>query len=402
VDGGHEFGGRNEMALDFDLGEEFESIRKMVRTFAEKEIAPVAEELDEKEEFSSSLTRRMGELGLFGPFVSEAYGGSDIGYLGYIIATEEIARIDGSQAATLAAGNSLGIYPIYTFGSEEQKRQWLPDLCAGKTLASFGLTEPDAGSDAGASKTTSALEKGEWVINGSKVFITNSSSDISTVCVVQAVTGRRPDGRNELSCILVPNGTPGFTAKTMHKKMVWRSSNTGELAFTDCRVPKENLLGKQGEGFHQMLQTLDGGRLSIAAMGLGGAQGAYELAMNYAREREQFGRPIGSFQANTFKLADMYTEIEMARLLLYKATWLADNKKPITKEAAMAKLICSETFHRVVNHAVQLHGGYGLMKEYAVERHYRNQKLLDIGEGTSEVQRIVIARHIGVPCDPIR
>ena len=388
------------MALNFDLDEELESIRKMVRAFSEKEIAPVAEELDEKEEFSVQLTHRMGELGLLGPFVSEQYGGSDIGYMGYIIATEEIARIDGSQAATLAAGNSLGIYPIYTFGSEEQKRQWLPDLCAGQKLASFGLTEPDAGSDAGDSKTTALLDGDEWVINGSKIFITNSSSDISAVCIVQAVTGKRPDGRKELSCILVPNGTPGFSAKTMHKKMVWRASNTGELYFADCRVPKENLLGRQGEGFHQMLQTLDGGRLSIAAMGLGGAQGAYELSMKYAHEREQFGRAIGSFQVNAFKLADMYTEIEMARLLLYKACWLADNKKPYTKESAMAKLVCSETYHRVVNHAVQLHGGYGLMKEYAVERHYRNQKLLDIGEGTSEVQRIVIARHIGVPGDP--
>ncbi len=389
------------MPLNFDFDDELESIRKMVRTFAEKEIAPVAEELDEKEEFSSLLTHRMGELGLFGPFVSEDYGGSDIGYMGYIIATEEIARIDGSQAATLAAANSLGIYPIYTFGSEEQKQQWLPDLCAGKKLASFGLTEPDAGSDAGASKTTALLDGDDWVINGSKVFITNSSSDLSAVCVLQAVTGKRSDGRSELSGILVPNGTPGFTAKTMHKKMVWRASNTGELYFKDCRVPKENLLGQRGEGFHQMLQTLDGGRLSIAAMGLGGAQGAYELAMKYAHEREQFGRPIGAFQVNAFRLADMYTEIEMARLLLYKATWLADNRRPYTKESAMAKLACSETYHRVVNHAVQLHGGYGLMKEYAVERHYRNQKLLDIGEGTSEIQRIVIARNIGVPGDPI-
>ncbi|MBW2058764.1 MAG: acyl-CoA dehydrogenase family protein [Deltaproteobacteria bacterium] len=388
------------MPLDFDLDEEKESIRKMVRAFAEKEIAPVAQELDDREEFSLHLTKRMGELGLFGPFVPEEYGGSDIGYLGYIIATEEIARIDGSQAATLAAANSLGIYPIHTFGTEEQKRLWLPDLCAGKRLAAFGLTEPGAGSDAGASKTTALLEKDHWVINGSKIFITNSSTEISAVCIVQARTGRRPDGKSELSCILVPNGTPGFTAKTMHGKMVWRASNTGELFFDQCRVPKENLLGEKGQGFRQMLQTLDGGRLSIAAMGLGGAQGAYELAMRYSREREQFGRPIGSFQVNAFKLADMHTEIEMARLLLYKACWLADNRRSYTKEAAMAKLVCSETYHRVVNHAVQLHGGYGLMKEYAVERHYRNQKLLDIGEGTSEVQRIVIARHIGVPGEP--
>ena len=385
------------MALDFDLTEEQEMVRKMIRTFAEKEIAPVAQELDDNEEFSVPLTKRMGELGLFGFCVSEEYGGSDMGYLSYIIATEEIARIDGSQAATLAAGCSLGISPIHQFGNEDQKSQWLPDLVAGKTLASFGLTEPDAGSDAGATKTAATLEGDHLVINGSKVFITNSSTEISAVCVVQAVTGRSQDGLKELSCILVPNGTPGFIAKPMHGKMVWRASNTGELSFDDCRVPEENLLGKRGEGFHQMLETLDGGRLSIGAMGLGGAQGAFECAMKYAHERKQFGRPIGSFQVNAFKLADMYTEIEMARLVLYKACWLADNKRPFSKESAMAKLVCSETYHRVANHAVQLHGGYGLMKEYPVERHYRNQKLLDIGEGTSEVQRIVIARHIGVP-----
>jgi len=385
------------MALDFDLTDEQQMLRKMVRNFAEKEIAPVAQELDEKETFSYALTKRMGDLGLFGPFVSEEYGGSNVGYVSYIIATEEIARIDGSQAATLAAGNSLGISPIYYFGNDEQKRNWLPDLCAGNALSSFGLTEPDAGSDAGASRTTATLEGTEWVINGSKIFITNSATEISKVCVVQAVTGKRDDGKNELSCILVPNGTPGFETRTMHGKMVWRASNTGELYFKDCRVPGENLLGRRGDGFHQMLATLDGGRLSIAAMGLGGAQGAFELALKYANEREQFGKPIGSFQVNAFKLADMATEVELARLLLYKACWLCENHRPFSKEAAMAKMFCSEMYHRVANQAVQIHGGYGLMKEYAVERHYRNQKLLDIGEGTSEVQRIVIARHIGVP-----
>ncbi len=385
------------MALSFDLTDEQQMLRKMVRNFAEKEIAPVAQELDEKETFSYPLTNRMGDLGLFGPFVSEEYGGSNVGYVSYIIATEEIARIDGSQAATLAAGNSLGISPIYYYGNEEQRRKWLPDLCSGKALSSFGLTEPDAGSDAGASRTTATLEGMEWVINGSKIFITNSATEISKVCVVQAVTGKREDGKNELSCILVPNGTPGFETRTMHGKMVWRASNTGELYFKDCRVPKENLLGRRGDGFHQMLATLDGGRLSIAAMGLGGAQGAFELALKYANEREQFGKPIGSFQVNAFKLADMATEVELARLLLYKACWLCENHRPFSKEAAMAKMFCSEMYHRVANQAVQIHGGYGLMKEYAVERHYRNQKLLDIGEGTSEVQRVVIARHIGVP-----
>ncbi len=385
------------MGLDFDLTEEQQMLRKMVRNFAEKEIAPIAQPLDDNEEFSYTLTKRMGDLGLFGPFVPETYEGSNVGYISYIIAVEEIARIDGSQAATLAAGNSLGISPIYYYGNEEQRQTWLPSLCKGEALSSFGLTEPNAGSDAGASKTTAVLEGDHWVINGSKIFITNSTTDISKVCVVQAMTGKREDGKNELSCILVPNGTPGFITKTMHGKMVWRSSNTGELFFNDCKVPKENLLGRRGDGFHQMLATLDGGRLSIAAMGLGGAQGAFELALKYAGEREQFGRQIGAFQVVAFKLADMATEIEMARLLLYRACWLCENDRPFSKEAAMAKLFCSEMYHRVANEAVQIHGGYGLMKEYPVERHYRNQKLLDIGEGTSEVQRIVIARHIGVP-----
>ena len=385
------------MALNFDLPKDSELTRKVVREFAEKEIAPVAQELDDKEEFSYDLTRKMGDLDFFGPFVSEEYGGSDVGYLNYIIIVEEIARIDGSQAATIAAGNSLGIAPIYYFGTEEQKKKWLPDLCKGKILASFGLTEPDAGSDAGASRTTAVLDGDEWVINGSKIFITNSATDMSAVCIVQCVTDFSNPQKPEISCILVENGTKGFTAEPMHHKMCWRSSNTGELTFQDCRVPKENLLGARGEGFHQMLKTLDGGRLSIAAMGLGGAQGSFELALDYSKKRKQFGRPIGSFQANAFKLADMATEVEMARLLLYKACWLADNKRVTPKEGAMAKLVCSETYYRCANHAVQLHGGYGLMKDYAVERHYRNQKLLDIGEGTSEVQRIVIARNIGVP-----
>jgi alkylation response protein AidB-like acyl-CoA dehydrogenase len=385
------------MALSFDLTEEQDMMRRMVRQFAEKEILPVCVELDEKEEFSVHLTRRMAELGLFGSIVAEEYGGTDVGYLSYIISVEEIARVDGSQAATLAAGVSLGISPIFYYGNEEQKKEWLPKLCNGEILASFGLTEPNAGSDAGASKTAAVLENGYWVINGSKIFITNSASEISGICVVQAVTGKRSDGKNELSCILVPNGTEGFETRPMHGKMCWRASNTGELYFTDCMVPEENLLGRRGEGFHQMLATLDGGRLSIGAMGLGGAQGAFEAALNYSREREQFGRPIGSFQINAFKMADMATQIEMARLLLYKACWLRDNNREFSKEAAMAKLVCSEVFHECANHAVQLHGGYGLMNEYRVEKFYRNQKLLEIGEGTSEVQRIVIARHVGVP-----
>jgi len=338
----------------------------------------------------------MAALGLFGMFVSEEYGGSHVGYVSYIIAVEEIARVDGSQAATVAAGNSLGIGPIYYYGNKEQKEQWLPRLCTGEILASFGLTEPNAGSDAGASKTTAVLKDGHWIINGSKIFITNSTSPMAGVCTVQTISGTRPDGKKEVSCILVPSDAPGFKKVHMTKKMMWRASDTGELYFHDVTVPEGNLLGKRGEGFHQMLETLDGGRLSIAAMGLGGAQGAYEEALKYAKEREQFGKPIGKFQINAFKLADMAMEIEAARNLLYKACWLREQGRPFGQVAAMAKLYCSEVMSRTVNQAVQLHGGYGLMKEYPVERFYRDQKLLEIGEGTSEVQRIVISRNLGL------
>ena len=380
---------------DFELSEEQKMIRASIRDFAEGEIAPVAEELDEHEQFSVELTKKMGDIGLFGIFVNPEYGGSGLDYLSYIIAVEEVARIDGSQAATVAAGNSLGIGPLYYFGNQKQKEKWLPELCRGEKLASFGLTEPEAGSDASATKTTAKLENQQWTINGSKIFITNSSSPISSVCMVLAKTGKRTDGKDELSSILVPNGTPGFETKTMKKKLMWRSSDTGELYFDDCQVPEENLLGKRGEGFHQMMETLDNGRLAIAAMGLGGSQGAYELAMKYSKERHQFGVPISTFQVNAFKLADMATEIETARALLYKACRMKNAGLPFSKIAAMSKLYCSEVMGRVVDHAVQLHGGYGLMKEYAVERFYRDQKLLTIGEGTSEIQRLVISRHIG-------
>jgi len=381
--------------MDFALSMEQEILRNTVRDFAEKEIAPRARELDEKEEFSLDTCRAMGELGLFGMVVDEAYGGQGMDYLSYIIAVEELARVDGSHAATVAAGNSLGIGPIFYRGSEEQKKKYLPDLCAGKSLWGFGLTEPSAGSDAGAARTTAVLDGDEWVINGSKIFITNASTPISRGVTVMARTGKRPGGQPELSCILVEQGTTGFEARPMHGKLMWRSSNTSELYFEDCRVPRENLLGERGKGFHQMLETLDAGRLSIGAMGVGGAQGAFELAMRYAKSREQFGRPISTFQVNAFKLADMATQIEAARLLLYNACWLKDNHKGFGKLAAMAKLFASEVMGQVVSEAVQLHGGYGLMKEYDVERFFRDQKLLTIGEGTSEIQRLVIARLIG-------
>jgi len=381
--------------MDYSLSMEQEILRKSVRDFAEKEIKPVARELDEKEEFSYDTMRKMAELGLFGMFVSEKYGGQGMDYVSYIIATEEIARVDGSHAATVAAANSLGIGPLYYFGNEEQKQKYLPKLCAGETLWGFGLTEPNAGSDAGNSKTTAVLDGDEWVINGSKIFITNASTEITSGITALSRSGTREDGRPELSCILIEQDTPGYEAREMHGKMMWRASNTSELYFDDCRVPKDNLLGPRGNGFYQMMQTLDGGRLSIGAMGLGGAQGCFEMALKYSNERVQFGKPISKFQVNAFKLADMALEIECARLLLYKACWLRDNDKPFSKEAAMGKLYCSEVMYRCANHAVQLHGGYGLMKEYDIERFYRDQKLLDIGEGTSEVQRIVISRLIG-------
>jgi short-chain 2-methylacyl-CoA dehydrogenase len=381
--------------VDFDLSQEQEMIRREVRSFAEKEIVPVAGDLDEREEFSSSLTRKMGEIGLFGMVVPERYEGQGLDYLAYIIAVEEIARADGSQAATIAAGNSLGICPIYYFGNEEQKRRFLPPLCRGEALWGFGLTEPTAGSDAGGSKTTAVQDGSDWILNGSKIFITNAACDMSMGATVQAITGMRDGNKPEYTCFLVETGMRGYKAVPMKGKMMWRSSNTAELYFDDVRVPNANMLGNKGDGFHQMLKTLDGGRLSIGSMGLGGAVGAYELAIKYARSREQFGQPISKFQAIAFKLADCATEIECARNLLYKACWLRDRNRPFAKEAAMAKLYCSELMGRVADHAVQIHGGYGLMKDYKVERFYRDHKLLEIGEGTSEVQRIVISRHIG-------
>lgn len=381
--------------FSFELTEEQQELRDSVRRFAEQEIWPRAIELDEKEEFSVELTQKMGDLGYFGLFVSDKYGGSGLDYISYILVVEELSRVDGSNAATVAAANSLGIGPIYYFGTEEQKEQWLPILCSGQGLAGFGLTEPNAGSDAGGSKTTAKKVDGGWVINGSKIFITNSSNPMTKVIIVQAVTGERENGKKEYSCFLVPADSEGLTAKQIHGKLMWRSSDTGELYFDDLFVPDSALLGSQGDGFRQMLSTLDRGRLSIAAMGVGGAQGAYELALKYAQERKQFGQPISKFQAIGFKLADMATEIEAARLLNYQACWRCQNGMSFGKEAAMAKLYASEVMGRVATEAVQVHGGYGLMKEYHVERFFRDQKLLEIGEGTSEIQRMVISRYIG-------
>ncbi len=380
--------------MDFTLNEEQRAIRDAVRDFALNEIRPRAAGLDEKEEFSAELTRKMGEIGLFGITIPSEYGGQGLDYLAYIIAVEELSRVDGSQAATVAAHNSLGIGPIYYYGTEAQKRRYLSRLCTGEALWSFGLTEPDAGSDSRGSRTTARKVDGGWLINGSKIFITNGSNPLCIGSTVQCVTDRE-GGKPEFTCFLVENGTPGFTARAMHGKLMWRGSDTAELAFADCFVPDENMLGARGAGSRQMLETLDSGRLSIAAMGLGCAQGAFDEALAYAGQRQQFGRPIIKFQVNSFKLADMALKCELARTLLYKACWLRDTGQPFEKEAAMSKLYCSEIAGQVSDEAVQLHGGYGLMKEYAVERFYRDSRLLRIGEGTSEIQRMVISRLIG-------
>jgi alkylation response protein AidB-like acyl-CoA dehydrogenase len=312
----------------------------------------------------------------------------------YIIAVEELARIDSSQAATIAAHISLGIGPIIEFGTEEQKIKYLPMLSTGDATWAFGLTEPNAGSDSRNTSSHAEVEDGHWIINGSKTFITNGSSSINKGATVQVVTANN-NGKKEFSTILVDADTPGFKRIPMHDKMMWRASDTAQLFFEDCKVPVENLLGKRGEGSHIMLQTLDGGRLSIAAMGLGLAQGAYEMALNYAKQRKQFGKPIAQFQAIAFKLADMATKIELARNLLYKAVWLKQSNQSFALEAAMSKLYCSEIAREVADEAVQIFGGYGLMKEYDIERFYRDQRILQIGEGTSEIQRLVISRHIG-------
>lgn len=380
--------------MDIYSNEQHHLIRQSVRDFAEKVVQPVAQQLDEEEKFSPEITKQMGELGLFGMVVPEKFGGGGMDNLSYIIAVEELARVDGSQAATIAAHNSLGIGPILNFGKKEKKEKYLPKLCTGDHLWAFGLTEAEAGSDSRASKTQAILKDGKWKINGSKLFITNASSELAAGVTVQAITNIHPDGRKEFSTILVEKDTAGYSQIAMKGKMMWRASDTSQLFFENCEVPEENLLGNRGGGSKIMLSTLDSGRLSIAAMGLGCAQGAFDASVVYAKEREQFGRKIASFQAISFKLADMAVKIELARNLLYKACWLKDTKKPYGKEAAMAKLYCSEIAKEVADEAVQIHGGYGLMKEFNIERFYRDQRLLQIGEGTSEIQRMVISRHI--------
>jgi short/branched chain acyl-CoA dehydrogenase len=377
--------------LDFDLSPEQELVRDTVRTFARERVAPVAAELDHEARFPYELVAELAELGLMGIPIPEEYGGAGGDTLSYAVAIEELTRVDSSVAITVAAHTSLGTMPILLFGTEEQRRRWLPELASGGRLAAFGLTEPGAGSDAGATRTTAETRDGSWVVNGSKIFITNAGTDITWGVTITARTGQ-----DEISNLVVENGTPGYTISAPMKKLGWRASDTRELSFEECAVPEGNLLGERGQGFRQFLEILDGGRISVAAMGVGLAQGAYDLALAYSKEREQFGKPIAAFQAVQFKLADMATEIDAGRWLVYRAASLKDRGRPFALEAAMAKLYTGELSHRVANWALQLHGGYGYMEESAISRFYRDQKILEIGEGTNEVQRMVIARHLGL------
>ena len=377
--------------MDLDLTPEQELLRDTVRSFARERVAPIAEEIDRESRFPVELVREMAELGLLGIPLPDRYEGAGGDTLGYAIAIEELTRIDSSVAITVAAHTSLGTMPIFLFGSDEQKDRWLPDLASGRRLAAFGLTEPDAGSDAGATRTTADLRDGSWIVNGSKMFITNAGTELTWGVTITARTGE-----DEVSTLVVENGTPGYEISAPLHKLGWKASDTRELTFADCAVPEENLLGPRGRGFHQFLEILDGGRISVAAMGVGLAQGAYDLAFAYAQERTQFGKPISRFQAVSFKLADMAVEIEAGRQLVYKAAWLKDQGRSFALAAAMAKLYTGELSHRVVNHALQIHGGYGFMDEFAISRLYRDQKILEIGEGTNEVQRMVIAKHLGL------
>ena len=377
--------------MNFDLEPEHELLRDTVRRFALEKVAPVAEELDREKRFPYELVAELAELGVMGMTIPEELGGAGADTLSYTLVIEELTRIDSSVAITVAAHHSLGTLPIYYFGTDEQKEQWLPDLASGKKLAAFGLTEASAGSDAGATRTTAKLDGDEWVIDGSKIFITNAGTDITACVTITALTGP-----GEISNIIVPNGTPGYVISAPMEKLGWKASDTRELSFQGARVPAENLLGPRGQGFTQFLKILDGGRISVAAMGVGLAQGCYDLAYAYAKEREQFGKPIAKFQAVQEKLVDMATEIEAARALVYKAAWEKDQGRDFGRTAAMAKLFSGELSHRAANWSLQIHGGYGFMDEYAISRLYRDQKILEIGEGTNEVQRMVIAKHLGL------
>jgi alkylation response protein AidB-like acyl-CoA dehydrogenase len=380
--------------MDFELNDEQRLLRDTVRDFARQEVAPAAEELDRTKAFPYELVEKMGKLGLMGIPFPEEYGGGGAGTLSYALAVEELTRIDSSVAITMAAHQSLGTMPIHLWGTDEQKDDWMSQLTSGSKLAAFGLTEPEAGSDAGNTKTTAKLEDGEWVINGAKQFITNAGTDISGCVTITAVTGDG-NGTKEISNIIVPNGTPGYEAGEPYRKMGWNASDTRPLTFTDCRVPESNLLGRRGEGFKQFMQILDGGRIGVAAMGVGLAQGALDEAISYAKERQAFGKPISKFQAIQAKIADLSAQIEASRLLVYRAALEKDAGKNFTLTAAQAKLITGRLAVRATEEAVQIHGGYGYIEEYPVCRFYRDAKILTIGEGTDEVQQMVIARQLG-------
>jgi short/branched chain acyl-CoA dehydrogenase len=377
--------------MDLDLTTEQELVRDTVREFARDRVAPVAEELDREKRFPYEIVEELGKLGLMGIPFPEEYGGGGADTLSYALAIEELARVDSSVCITVAAHTSLGTMPIYLWGSDEQKQEWLPELCAGRRLAAFGLTEPEAGSDAGATRTRARLDDGEWVIDGAKQFITNAGTEISGCVTITARTG----GDGEISNLIVPNGTPGYTQGEPYRKMGWNASDTRPLAFDGCRIPDASLLGRRGEGFKQFLHILDGGRIGIAAMGVGLAQGALDEALAYAKDRRAFGQQISKFQAIQMKIADLSAEIEAARLLTHKAALQKDRGESFTLTAAQAKLKTGRLAVRATEEAVQIHGGYGYIEEYPVCRFYRDAKVLTIGEGTDEVQQMVIARQLG-------
>ncbi|MER7333278.1 MULTISPECIES: acyl-CoA dehydrogenase family protein [unclassified Micromonospora] len=384
--------------MDFRLTEEQEALRESVREFAREVVAPVIAEHYEKHTFPYEVIRQMGKMGLFGLPFGEEHGGMGGDYFALCLALEELARVDSSVAITLEAAVSLGAMPIYRFGTEEQKARWLPKLLSGEALAGFGLTEPGFGSDAGGTQTRAVLDEstGEWVINGSKAFITNSGTDITALVTVTAVTGTKPDGSKELSTIIVPSGTPGFTVAPGYSKVGWTASDTHELTFDDCRVPAANLLGERGRGFAQFLRILDEGRIAIAALAVGLAQGCVDESIRYARERQAFGQPIGNYQAIQFKIADMEMKAHTARLAYYDAAARMLAGEPFKRQAAIAKLHASTVAVDNAREATQIHGGYGFMNEYPVARFWRDSKILEIGEGTSEVQRMIIARDLGM------
>jgi short/branched chain acyl-CoA dehydrogenase len=376
--------------VDFDLGDEQRLLQRTVREFAREEIAPVAEALDRDKRFPYEIVAKMAELGLMGIPFPEEYGGGGADTLSYALAVEELARVDSSVCITMAAHTSLGTMPIHLWGTNEQKGEWLPELCAGRRLAAFGLTEPEAGSDAGNTRTRARLEDGEWVIDGAKQFITNAGTEISGCVTITARTSEK-----EISNIIVPNGTPGYEQGEPYRKMGWNASDTRPLSFDGCRVPESSVLGRRGDGFKNFLHILDGGRIGVSAMAVGLAQGALDEALAYAKERRAFGQPISKFQAIQGKLADTSAEIEAARLLTYKAAMLKDRGEPFTLVAAQAKLKTGRLAVRAAEEAVQIHGGYGYIEEYPVCRFYRDAKILTIGEGTDEVQQMVIARELG-------